>query len=103
MTFSDGSNGPWTSQFSTSTTSPRCPALGITSRRPQEASPQQVLAINRGHWGIESVPQAHGKEVRHELTDCVKATRKMRVGPSESAFRSGLQTTPSCCGQESWW
>jgi predicted transposase YbfD/YdcC len=29
--------------------------LGITSRRPQEASPQQVLAINRGHWSIESV------------------------------------------------
>ena len=30
-------------------------ALGITSRRTQEASPQQVLAINRGHWSIESV------------------------------------------------
>src|SRR5260370_21228605 len=27
----------------------------------------------------------------------------MRVGPSESAFRRGLQTTPSCCGKESWW
>lgn len=49
---------------------------------------------------MESVPQAHGKEVQHELTDCVQATRKMRVGPSKSAFRSGLQTTPSCCGQE---
>ncbi|MGD9817864.1 MAG: hypothetical protein AB7V04_04100 [Desulfomonilaceae bacterium] len=24
----------------------------------------------------------------------------MKVGPSESASRSGLQTTPSCCGQE---
>ena len=30
-------------------------ALGITSRRTQEASPQQVLAINRGHWSVESV------------------------------------------------
>jgi len=30
-------------------------ALGMTSRTPQEASPQQVLAINRGHWTIESV------------------------------------------------
>lgn len=30
-------------------------ALGITSRTPQEASPQRVLAINRGHWGIESI------------------------------------------------
>jgi predicted transposase YbfD/YdcC len=54
----------------------------------------------RSHWEIESVPQAHGKEVQHELTDCVQVTRKMRAGPSESAFRSGLQTTPSCCGQE---
>lgn len=30
-------------------------ALGITSRTPQEASPKRVLAVNRGHWGIESV------------------------------------------------
>jgi hypothetical protein len=54
-------------------------------------------------WGIESVPQAHRKEVRNGLTNCVEATRKMRVGPSGSAFRSGPQTTPSCCGQEPWW
>lgn len=30
-------------------------ALGVTSRTPQEASPQRVLAVNRGHWSIESV------------------------------------------------
>ena len=30
-------------------------ALGITSRTPQEASPQRVLAVNRRHWSIESV------------------------------------------------
>ena len=30
-------------------------ALGITSRTPQQASPQRVLAVNRGHWAIESV------------------------------------------------
>ena len=30
-------------------------AFGITSRTPQEASPKRVLAVNRGHWGIESV------------------------------------------------
>ena len=29
-------------------------ALGITSQTPNEASAQQVLAINRGHWIIES-------------------------------------------------
>lgn len=55
------------------------------------------------NWTIEGVPQAHRKEVRNGLTNCVEATRKMRVGPSGSAFRSGPQTTPSCCGQEPWW
>ena len=30
-------------------------ALGITSRTPQQAPPQRVLEVNRGHWGIESV------------------------------------------------
>jgi predicted transposase YbfD/YdcC len=30
-------------------------ALGITSRTPQQASPQRVLEVNRGHWAIESI------------------------------------------------
>ena len=30
-------------------------ALGVTSRTPPQASPQRVLEVNRGHWGIESV------------------------------------------------
>ena len=30
-------------------------ALGITSRTVQEATPQRILAVNRGHWSIESV------------------------------------------------
>lgn len=30
-------------------------ALGVTSRLPQQASPQRLLALNRGHWAIESV------------------------------------------------
>jgi predicted transposase YbfD/YdcC len=29
--------------------------VGITSRTPRQMTPQQVLAINRGHWSIESV------------------------------------------------
>jgi len=29
-------------------------AYGITSRKPNEANPQQLLAINRGHWSIEN-------------------------------------------------
>ena len=27
-------------------------ALGITSRTPQQASPQRLLALNRGHWSV---------------------------------------------------
>ena len=30
-------------------------ALGVTSRTPQEASPQRLLTVNRGHWAIESL------------------------------------------------
>lgn len=30
-------------------------AISITSRTPREYSPQQLLAINRGHWSIESL------------------------------------------------
>ena len=30
-------------------------ALGITSRTPQEASPERVLAVVRAHWSIESI------------------------------------------------
>jgi predicted transposase YbfD/YdcC len=30
-------------------------AHGLTSRTPQQASPQRLLQINRGHWAIESV------------------------------------------------
>lgn len=30
-------------------------ALGLTSRTPAQASPQQVLAVNRGHWCIEAM------------------------------------------------
>ena len=64
---------------------------------------QRMNDAVRRHWRVESVPQAHRKEVRNGLTNCVEATRKMRVGPSGSAFRSGPQTTPSGCGQEPWW
>jgi hypothetical protein len=29
-------------------------AYGLTSRPPQQAGPQRVLQVNRGHWAIES-------------------------------------------------
>ena len=35
-------------------------ALGNTSRTPQQASPQRVLAVNRGHWSIETVHYISG-------------------------------------------
>ena len=61
-----------------------------------------IVGIGRSRWKIESAPQAHGKEARYELTNCASAAWEMKGGPSESAFRSRLQTTPSCCGQEPW-
>ena len=70
----------------------------VTSLTAAEAGPARLLDLSRGHWGIESAPQAHKKEVRDELIACAQAARKMKVDPSESAFRSGLQTTPSGCG-----
>jgi predicted transposase YbfD/YdcC len=30
-------------------------ALGLTSRPPNESSPQRLLALNRGHWQIEAL------------------------------------------------
>ena len=44
------------------------------------------------------------KGVLHErLKPCLKAAQMMRAGPSGSVFRSGSQTTPSCCVQKAWW
>ena len=37
---------------------------------------------------------------RREHNSCRTAAQKMEVGPPESAFRSGSQTTPSGCGQK---
>ena len=84
----------------TRNTAPNMSCDGVRRLYIGSITPEASLLAHavRAHWGVESVPQAHGKEVQHELTDCVQATRKMRVGPSRSAFRSGLQTTPSCCG-----
>ena len=46
--------------------------------------------------------------VCHERTDerrddAGDAVQEMRVGPSEPAVRSRLQTAASCDGQEPWW
>lgn len=30
-------------------------AIGVTSRAPEQCTPQQLLELNRGHWSIESV------------------------------------------------
>ncbi len=41
------------------------------------------------------------RQVRKNPNLCVTA-RRMKDGPSESACRSRLQTTSSCCGQKPW-
>jgi hypothetical protein len=53
-----------TGECSTETT------YGITSRSPEQDNAKSVLATNRGHWTIESAPQAHRKEAQDELTNC---------------------------------
>jgi len=35
--------------------------FGITGKTPEQASAEQVLATNRGHWVIENVPLFHLK------------------------------------------
>ena len=47
----------------------------------------------------------YAEMVCHERTDERRcdAVQEMRVGPSEPAIRSRLQTTASCDGQEPWW
>ena len=64
----------------------------------QEPSSQSSTLIQRC-TGI-GVPRRHARVL---CIQCSHAARKMRVGPSESACRSRLQTTLSCCGKEPWW
>jgi len=41
----------------------------VSDREPTVSAQSYAQAV-RGHWSIESAPQAHGKEVQDELTDC---------------------------------
>ena len=62
-------------------------ALGITSRTPQEASPQRVLTVNRGHWSIESV---------HYIIDWNYDEDRSRSAPA-----SARKTSPACVASRS--
>jgi hypothetical protein len=57
----------------------------------------QVRCGRHGSWLKQTI-------VCHERTDERRcdAVPEMRVGPSEPAVRSRLQTTASCDGQEPW-
>ena len=55
------------------------------------------LVIARRQGGVHSALRMRA------LQSASNALSKMRVGPSESACRSGLQITSSCAGQESAW
>jgi hypothetical protein len=50
----------------------------------------------------ESVLQRNGRSSAWTRT-VREAAGKMGAGPPGSAFRSGSQTSPSCCGKEPWW
>jgi len=45
-------------------------AYGLSSLSAQQATPDRLLELNRGHWEIESAPQAHSKEVHYGLRFC---------------------------------
>ena len=45
----------------------------ITSLSRERADAASLLDIARGHWGIESAPQAQERKVRDELTDRAQA------------------------------
>ena len=60
-------------------------------------------AVEKQYEDPSNIVCCRNMEVRHELRLCCKAAWEMRGGPSGSAFRSRSQTSPSCCGKESWW
>ena len=47
---------------------------GLTSLSPKQASPERLLGLNRGHWGIEN--RLH---YRRDVTDGGKITRKFAL------------------------
>jgi hypothetical protein len=51
-----------------------------------------------GHGDGVCAAETHGEE-RCLRDQCRTAAWMMRDGPSGSAFRSGSQTSPSCCGR----
>ena len=54
---------------------------GITDRKPSEASPEEMLRINRGHWGIEN--RSH--YVRDVTYDEDRSQIRARNGPQAMA------------------
>ena len=81
-------------------------ALGITSRTPQQASPQRVLAVNRGHWSIESVHYIIDWNYDEDRS-CIRTghgpenitrVRRFAVGILKS-FQKPAQSTQACAPQ----
>jgi hypothetical protein len=48
-------------------------AYAVTSLTREQAGPEALLSLVRGHWAIESAPQAQERKVRDELTDRAQA------------------------------
>ena len=63
-------------------------ALGITSRTPQQALPPRVLAVNRGHWSIESV---HYMIDWHYDEDRSRSRSRSRLRPGEHHSPASLR------------
>ncbi len=69
------------------------PARLIEGGLPTEATVAQVLVSKYADHRVSRTRQRWR----------CGAVREMRVGPSEPAIRSRLQTTASCCRKERWW
>jgi hypothetical protein len=74
-------------------------ALGMTSRSAQQASPQQVLAINRGHWSVESVLSIRGRcgdlsgHIARTLMDAAGNLAKQHIWTATSFQRAERAVT----------
>ena len=62
-----------------------------------------ALSLNEG-LDLAVCCERSRQPTREEVLDgVIGALLKMGAGPPKSACRSGLQTTASCWGKESWW
>ena len=61
-------------------------AYGITSLSPEQAGPERLVALNRGHWTIENQNHRH-RDTTFAEDACLMRTR---LGPSNNAVLNNI-------------